>query len=397
MNILYFYQYFSTSNGSWGTRVHEFAREWVKEGHNVTVVSAVYTKSDLKVKNFLETQIIDGVVVKTVNVKIDNKQPFFTRIFTFLIYALVSSWYALTIKTDIVIASSGPITTGIPGLISKYIWNRKLVFEVRDLWPDGAIELGILKNNLLKQISFWFENLCYRSSDLIVALSPGMRDEIVMKSGHNNVISVTNSANIDLFSTPLDFPESILEFEPNKFALYCGNIGEVNNVQWMFDAAKILYDRGRKDIKIVWIGDGQLKEKMVKFKNEIQLENLIILDLMPKNKLVAIVQHALISLVPLKDVKILNTSSPNKFFESLAAGVPVIQTTSGWMNDYVKNNNVGFSIDPNKPVALSDKLIEIFDSPNLLSEMKLNAIQIAIKEFDKRILAKIMLENIIKL
>ncbi len=396
MKILYFYQYFSTSNGSWGTRVHEFTREWVKQGHEVTVVTSVYSKSDVNASKFIEDQIIDGVHVKVINVRIDNKQPILKRIYTFLAYAFLSSWYAVTMKADVVIASSGPITVGLPGLLAKYVRRRKLVFEVRDLWPDGAIELGLLKNRLFQKVAYLFEKKCYKAADLIVGLSPGMKYEIEVKSGHENVISITNSANIELFATKKTFPDSITNFIPFKYALYTGNIGMVNNVEWMFEAANILKEKGREEIKIVWIGDGQLKVALKQKKEAMGLDNLVMMDLMPKNDLVCIVQHALICLAPLRDTKVLNTSSPNKFFESLAAGVPVIQTTNGWMKDFVEEHGVGFTVDPNNANALADKLIEIADSPNQLKKMGENAAKIAKQEFDKIILAEKMLKAIEK-
>ncbi len=396
MKILYFYQYFSTSNGSWGTRVHEFTREWVKNGHEVTVVSSIYSKSDLTAMKFIEDQYFDGVKVKVVNVRVDNKQPIYKRIYTFLAYAFVSCWYALTIKADVVIASSGPITVGLPGLVAKHLRGRKLVFEVRDLWPDGAIELGLLKNRFLQKLAYWFERKCYSAADLIVTLSPGMRDEIIEKHHHQNVISVTNSANIELFSTLKEFPaEIITSFKKKKYALYTGNIGMVNNVEWMFEAAKILVSLGRNDIHIVWIGDGQLKQKLAERKELEGVDNLILMDLMPKNQLVAIVQNAMVCLAPLKDTRVLNTSSPNKFFESLAAGVAVIQTTNGWMKDFVLQHEVGFTIDPNNARALAELLIEIDANPKVQIEMGKRATEISKLEFDKTILAKKMLDSIL--
>ena len=394
MRILYFYQYFSTSNGSWGTRVHEFTREWVKSGHEVTVVTSVYSKSDLVAEKFIDNQIIDGVLVKIVNVRIDNKQSFLKRVLSFLTYSLISSWYACTIKTDIVVASSGPITVGIPGLLAKIVRRRKLVFEVRDLWPDGAIELGFLKNIIIQKISYALESMCYKKADLIVALSPGMRDEIIKKSQHRNVVSVTNAANIDLFSTPVELNTFDGLLESRKYAVYTGNIGEVNNVTWMFDAAKLLKDMGRTDIKIVWVGDGQLKEHFLARKRQEQVDNLIIMDLIPKKDLIPIIQHALVSLVPLKDTKVLSTSSPNKFFESLAAGVPVIQTTNGWMKDFLYEHKVGFSLNPNDSSELSLKLIQIFDNLEYLSTMRLNASRVAALKFDKNELSGFMLNAI---
>jgi glycosyltransferase involved in cell wall biosynthesis len=301
----------------------------------------------------------------------------------------------LTLKADVVIASSGPITVGLPGLVAKYLRGRKLVFEVRDLWPEGAIELGLLNNKALQKLAYWFEKKCYNAADLIVALSPGMQHEIVEKHHHQNVISVTNSANIELFATTQEFPANITSFKKKKYALYTGNIGMVNNVEWMFDAAKILGKLGRHDIKIVWIGDGQLKQKLAERKELEGVDNLILMDLMPKNQLVPIVQNALVCLAPLKDTKVLNTSSPNKFFESLAAGVPVIQTTNGWMKDFVSKHGVGFTVDPNSAEALANKLIELTDHPEQLIKMGLNAGKIAKLEFDKTILAKKMLDSIL--
>ena len=150
MKILIFYQYFSTPKGSWGTRIYEFAKDWVKEGHEVTVVSSIYTKSDLKAKRLLETQFFDGIQVRVINVRIDNKQSIPKRIYSFIAYAVIASWYAVTLPANIVIASSGPITVGLPGLIAKWIRGRKMVFEARDLWPEGAIELGVIKNTVIK-------------------------------------------------------------------------------------------------------------------------------------------------------------------------------------------------------------------------------------------------------
>jgi glycosyltransferase involved in cell wall biosynthesis len=397
LKILYFYQYFSTSNGSWGTRVHEFTREWVKEGHEVTVVTSIYSKSDLKAKHFLELQKIDGVNVKVINVLVDNKQPIWKRIYTFLVYAFFSSWYALTLKADVVIASSGPITVGFPGLLAKYVRRWTMVFEVRDLWPDGAIELGLLKNEVLQKFAYWFEKKCYKAADLIVTLSPGMRDEIIQKHNHQNVISITNSANIELFSTLQEFPLEISSFKKKKYALYTGNIGMVNNVEWMFEAAKILGEMGRNDIHIVWIGDGQLKEKLAKRKELERVENLILMELMQKHKLVPIVQNAMVCLAPLKDTPVLNTSSPNKFFESLAAGVAVVQTTNGWMKDFVAQHNVGFTVDPNNALEFANLLIEIDSNSKLQDEMGQRAMAIAKLEFDKTILSKRMLDRIVSL
>lgn len=393
MRIVYFYQYFSTPKGSWGTRVYEFASEWVKQGHQVTVVTSVYSKSDISASKFIEDQYFEGINVKVINVTIDNKQPIFKRFFTFIQYAFTSCWFALTLKADIVIASSGPITVGFPGLVARYFRGRKLVFEARDLWPDGAIELGIIKNPIIKKLSYWFEKQCYQASSLIVSLSSGMRDHILARYPKLNVIDVTNSANIKLFSTPQSF-YGRGEILPKKYAIYTGNIGEVNNSRWLFDAAVELYKLKRDDIKILLIGEGQLKNELEQLALKKKIYNLIFWGLIPKENLVGLIQASMVSLVPLKGEKVLDTSSPNKFFESLASGIPVIQTTNGWMKDFLELHKVGFTLNPNDPKALAETLIFLDSNPELLTELGKNASLIASKEFDKSNLAYKMIKAI---
>jgi glycosyltransferase involved in cell wall biosynthesis len=394
VTIVYFYQYFSTPNGSWGTRVYEFAAEWVKQGHEVTVVTSIYSKSDLKATKLIEDQVFDGIRVKVINVTIDNKQPFLKRILSFLSYSVLSSYFAITLPADVVIASSGPITVGLPGLLARYLRGRKLVFEARDLWPEGAIELGIIKNRKLQKLAYWFEKKCYNASKLVVGLSPGMRDNIVSRYGHPNVISVTNAANIPLFGTEAPFPGLIENLSPGKYAIYTGNIGAVNNSYWLYEAAKLLMQRGRGDIKILLVGEGQQREELEERASTEQVTNFIRVGLMPKTSLVPLVQHAMVSLVPLKGTPILDTSSPNKFFESLAAGVPVIQNTNGWMKDFLEKHKIGWTINPNDPEALADFLISLDANPDIKTEMGIRAKELAAASFDKNILAQQMLDAI---
>lgn len=395
MKITYFYQYFSTPKGSWGTRVYEFAKNWVEQGHEVRVVSSIYSKSDLKASKFLENQIYEGINVKIINVKIDNKQRFLKRIWTFIVYSFMSCWYALTTKADVVIASSGPITVGLPGLLVKILRGKKLVFEVRDLWPEGAIELGIIRNGLMKRIARWFEKKCYQNASLIVALSPGMKQNIEMRFPKTHVISVPNSANIKLFSELKDKTHLPSFYDTKKIAVYTGNIGMVNNSELLLQAAKKLKEIGREDIMILMIGEGQQKEMLLE--QSVDLDNFKIVGLMPKDQLVAYVQNALVSLVPLKGTPVLDTSSPNKLFESLAAGVPVIQTTQGWIKDFLEKEGCGTTVNANNEQELVDDLIKLADFPEERKRMGDKGKVVAKKEFDKDYLAEKMIKSIEKI
>ncbi len=392
MKIFYFYQYFSTSQGSWGTRVHEFTQEWVKNDSKVevTVITSLYYKSDLKSSKFRDSQQFDGVNVEVLGIKVNNKDGFGKRLFSFIAYALFSSVYALFGKYDMAIASSGPITVGLPGLIAKWVRRKKLVFEVRDLWPKGAIELGIIQNPFLIQLAYRFEKFCYRSADLIVTLSPGMKDEVLGKLPQKKVISITNSANIELFSNLVEVDLSKYGLETKKYALYAGNIGKVNNVEWMLEAAKLLTE-AKSVIKIVFIGDGQLKSYVERRKESESFDNLVFLPLMPKTELVAFIQNAMVSLVPLANTPVLATSSPNKLFESLAAGVPVVITTQGWMREFVEEEKVGIYVNPDSGKDLFKVLI---DTNDFLVRERDFYIEVAQRNFDKKKLAREFLEEI---
>jgi glycosyltransferase involved in cell wall biosynthesis len=392
MKIVYFYQYFSTPKGSWGTRVYEFCKNWVEAGHDVTVVSSIYSKSDLTATKFVEDQVFDGIKVKVLNIRIDNKQTKGKRIWTWIQFMLMCCWYALRLPADVVIASSGPITVGVPGLVAKKLRRRKFIFEARDLWPQTAIEMGQLNSERLKKYAYKLERALYRNADLIVALSPGMVAEIQNKMPVKSIIDVTNAANIPLFSTPSSF--DIGEWKNKIYGIYTGNIGAVNNSVWLLEAARILKEKGREDIGFLLIGDGQLKEELKEKAKDSGLHNFVIMDLMPKVNMVAYLQNALVSCVPLKNTPVLNTSSPNKFFESLVAGVPIVQNTTGWMKDYLETNKVGFTLDSDDSEALANLLIDLDSNRELVREMSERAKVLGSKDFDKDYLSNKMLTAI---
>jgi glycosyltransferase involved in cell wall biosynthesis len=391
MKIVYFYQYFTTPKGSYGTRVYEFTKKWVEAGHDVTVVTSIYAKSDIRATRFIEDQVVEGVKLKVLNITIDNKQSVLKRIWTFVQYGVLSSWYALTMPADVVIASSGPITVGLPALVARYLRNRKLVFEVRDLWPEAAIDLGVIRNKTVQKLAFWLEKTCYKASSRIVTLSPGMSDNIEARFHLGTTVSVPNSANIELFGKPVDASLPAF-FADKKVALYSGNIGSVNNSELLFKAAKELKRMGRHDIIILMVGDGQLKEKLAADVQAEGLDNFILHGLVPKRTLAAYVQHALVSLVPLKGTPILDTSSPNKLFESMAAGVPVIQNTRGWIKTFLDEHACGFTVDPDDPTEIVAAMIRLADDPELGKRMGAHGRALAFAEFDKDILSKRMLQ-----
>jgi glycosyltransferase involved in cell wall biosynthesis len=217
-----------------------------------------------------------------------------------------------------------------------------------------------------------------------------MKAAIQKKSAHPWVESVTNSANIELFSTPQQFPSNS-PVAACSYALYSGNIGEVNQVMTLVDCAEELSRHGRSDLNILLIGDGQLRNEVETEKLRRKITNLYLLPLMPKSDLVAYVQHALTALVSLKGTPVLDTSSPNKLFESLAAGVPIIQTTQGWMKDMVEKEGVGLSVPAGDAYSMAKAIVYLDTHPAEYINMKYHASKLASTQFDKDKLAAKML------
>ena len=370
-------------------------RELVTAGHDVTVVTSTFAKSDLVTTKLVEDQEFEGFKVKVIDLKMNNKESVAKRIRSFVVYAALCSWYAVTLRADVVITSSGPITIGIPALAARWLRRRKLVFEVRDLWPDGAIEMGLLQNRTVQRAAYALEAACYRSADHIVCLSPGMVDNIVGRFGVTEISSITNAADLDLFGTPREAASLPPVFDTHKVAIYTGNIGQVNNSDLLLRAARLLNDRGRDDISIVLVGDGQLKDELVAERDRLGLTNLVFCDLMPKVELVALIQRSFVSLVPLRGQPILDTSSPNKLYESLAAGLPVIQNTKGWIRDLLSDNDCGFTVDPTDETDLADRLEQLADDPDLTARMGANGRALAEREFDQDILSQRYLDVLI--
>ena len=367
--------------------MYEFCKDWAAAGHDVTVVTSTFAKSDLVTTKLVEDQEFEGFKVKVIDLKMNNKESVAKRIRSFVVYAALCSWYAVTLRADVVIASSGPITIGMPALAARWIRRRKLVFEVRDLWPDGAIEMGMLQNKTIQRAAYALEAACYRSADHIVCLSPGMVDNIVGRFGVREISSITNAADLDLFGTPRQATDLPAVFADHKVAIYTGNIGQVNNSDLLLRASRLLTERGRTDIAIVLVGDGQLKEQLIAERDELGLTNLVFCDLMPKVDLVALIQRSFVSLVPLRGQPILDTSSPNKLYESLAAGKPVIQNTRGWIKTLLDDNQCGFTVDATDETELADRLEQLADDPTLTATMGSNGRSLAEREFDQNILS----------
>ena len=384
MKILVLYQYFGTPNGSWSTRMYEMCKVWIKEGAEVTVITSPYDKSDIQSKKFISRMNIEGVNLIVINAGDSNKFRVMKRALRALLFALASSYYSIAIKADVLIASSGPITIGIPGIMGKIFSRKKLVFEVRDLWPGGAVEMGLIKRNFIKKLFFWFEGLCYRNSSLVIPCSIGMQNDI--RSRHNNVRCevIPNACDNDLFQSPntsdYSFPNWM---KPESIVLlYTGSLGLMDACDEIIHGFQML--QARSNLHLVFIGDGTERRSLEELTRQYNLENHIhFLGLIPKTEVVQWYKIARVSFVVFKDYKVLGTSSPNKMFDSLAAGVPIIQNTTGWIKNLVEEENIGLNVLPKDHESMALAINSFVSKEFNLEVLRCNCKRIAKEDFDR--------------
>ena len=161
--------------GTTGTRSYELARRWAKAGHQVTLICGKSDQSGLDLDNKETHYTIDGINIIALNMSYSNSLSFIRRVFSFMRFVILSFWIGLRVKdVDIIYATSTPLTIGIPAILLKWFKRVPFVFEIRDQWPQIPIEMGIIKNPILKAILLWLEKRIYQSSAAIVTLSPGM-------------------------------------------------------------------------------------------------------------------------------------------------------------------------------------------------------------------------------
>ncbi|MCM3874367.1 MAG: glycosyltransferase family 4 protein [Pyrinomonadaceae bacterium] len=390
MRVLYFYQYFTVPQGSYSTRAYEFARRWVKAGDSVTIVTSVYDKSGITPDKPISRFDIDGIDVRMINIRLSNKHGIVFRLLSFAAYALVASWYALVLPADVVVCSSGPLTVGLPGLLSRYIRRRPFVFEVRDLWPEGAIQLGIIRNKLVISLARRFERHCYRLASTVVALSEGMAEWIRKTYGFDNIEVIPNASDNELVESIKDGIELPEWAQGKQLALYTGTLGLIDDCGQILEVAAVTQQQGIDDLEYVLIGDGKERKELEEKLRTMELRNVHFLGPLPKQDVMRWLKASCCALFTVKDVPFLATASPNKVFDAFAAGTPVVQATKGWIKDLLEREQCGMNVPPNDPEAMASAVLQLAHGNGFRTRLAANAQRVAREQFDRSILAEKM-------
>lgn len=393
MKILYFHQHFTTPQAGGGTRSYEFAKRLIQRGHRVTIICGAIRKFDLNPteKKHINRGEIDGIDVIQIDAPYSNRDGLAKRTQTFLKFAFAGIRIALKEDYDLLFATSTPLTAGIPGIFMKWFKKdkKKFVFEVRDLWPELPKALGMKNPFLLRGMSI-LEKLSYRKADACIGLSPGICEGIAKRAQFGKKITmIPNGADIDLFYKGDRVNLQLSGIKPTDVvAIFTGAHGIANGLDAVLNAAAVLKEKNREDIILAFIGDGKLKTELVARAKKENLTNCRFYDPVPKTELTKIMASADIGLMILKNVPAFYYgTSPNKFFDYIAAGLPILNNYTGWLADMIQENNCGEVIPPDNPEAFADALIGLADNPERRAQMGKNGRQLAEKEFSRDDLA----------
>ena len=287
--------------------------------------------------------------------------------------------------------SSGPITVGLAGILARMLRKRRVIFEARDVWPDTAIQLGFLTKKISCVAAHFFESLCYKSSHKIIALSPDMKDIISTRTQHISVIS--NACDLDVFSPNRKPTEKIRTFSAEKFiVIYSGTMGLANNVQEIVEIAGLMQKINRM-VQFILLGDGKESEQIRQQITHRHIGNVHMLGNRPKYEVADWYSVSKISLCCFSDLPILSTNSPNKFFDSLAAGRPILNNTRGWIKKLLEDHDCGFSYEPGAYRQAVDLINYLVNHQQKLNEMSQNARVLAEKHFSRDLLANRYMEE----
>lgn len=330
----------------------------------------------------------DGIDVIYVKNLYNNSQTKLQKVWSFFKFIFQSTAVAAKEKdVDLVYATSTPLTVGAVALALRTLKGWRYVFEVRDLWPEFPIQVGAVTNPILVWFLRKFEKRIYKRSEHVVALSPGMQEGVI-KAGTpaEKTSMIPNMSKPDIFYPHEANKDIVKQFDIDltKFnVIHFGMLAVANGLDYIVNAAIELKKKGDDSIRFLFMGHGAMQQMLEEMVRDNDLHNVRFLGNYKVGVVAEVTNCCDASITSFKNLPILATNSPNKLFDSLSAGKPIIVNSAGWTKDMVEKDNCGFYVDPEKPEMLADKLLEIKDNKPLLEEWGKNARRLSVEVYDK--------------
>ena len=356
MHVLLIHQAFATLNEPGGTRHHELARHFQQQGHQVTVITgqASYLTGrgtgrggQREERDDLGVRILRSYSLRSLH------RSFLHRLLAFFSFTLSSLLAGLRVQgVDVVWGTSPPLFQGVSAWLVAALKGVPFVFEVRDLWPDFAVAVGVLRNPLLIGMSRWLERFLYRRARWVVINSPGFQAH-VERNGARRVEMVANGVDLTLFPPDLDgaAERRRLGWEDRFVALYAGAHGLANDLDVLLEAAKLLQDE--PSVLLALVGDGKEKPRLQQRAAAEAIGNVVFLDPRPKLQMASLLAACDAGVAILQPLPAFRTTYPNKVFDYMAAGKPVLLAIDGAIRQVVEAADCGVFVPPGDPGALA--------------------------------------------
>lgn len=394
MHILLVHQVFNSPKQAGGTRHYELSRHLVKEGHQVTIIASTVSYRTAEVLplargRWMVREQLDGIEVRRMWTLAALNVSYFARVLSFLSFMFSSFVGALRVDdVDVVWGTSPPLFQVISAYVVARLRRVPFVFEVRDLWPDFAIEAGVLRNSLLIWVSRRLEHFLYHHANHLIVNSPGFMPHLRCYGVSEHKIDlVPNGVEVGMFN-PTDQGQSIrqeLKLDDKFLVLYAGAHGAANDLQTLLLAAEQLEDRS--DIVFLLVGDGKVKPDLMRQAEERDLYNVHFIPAQPKSRMPEFLAAADAGLAILKDIPMFATTYPNKVFDYMAAGRPTVLAIDGVIREVVRAADGGVFVSPGDPDALAQAVRDLANDPERCVQMGRSARSYVVDHFERRVQA----------
>ncbi len=378
MKVLILHQHFKTPTAGGAIRSYYLATALVRKGVDVTVITA-HNEKVYKQEN------VEGIDVHYLPIAYDNRFGFIARSYSFVKYLMQSASMVSRFRdADWCYAISVPLTVGLAAIWIKNRYKIPFIFEVGDLWPEAPIQLGFVNNFVFAQSLYAMEKSIYRSANSIVALSPAIKSAIEKKVPAKTVHLIPNMSDCD-FYTP-EPKDAVLENQfgvTGKFVVsYIGAIGVANGLDSFLECVNTSR-KAQLPVQFFICGDGAELDRLKGHANRLGLTNLTFLDFRNRDGVKLLLTITDASFISFKQVPVLETGSPNKYFDGLAAGKLIIINFGGWIKTEIESAGCGFYYNPQQPTEFTKKLSPYLYEGGRLEQAKQAARALAEKKYSR--------------
>lgn len=396
MRILFLTDNFPPELNAPATRTYEHCREWVRKGHQVTVITCAPNFPQGKVfpgyrNRIIQKEYIDGIRVIRVWTYIVPNKGFFKRTLDYISFSITSFLAGLFVKTDIIVATSPQFFTALAGRTLSFWKRRPWVMEVRDLWPESIKTVGLIqKDNFFIRYFEWQEMRCYRSAHQIVVVTDSFKQRLIERGIPAEKIHVIkNGVNKTLF-TPKPKDKTLLEelgLKDKRIIGYIGTHGLAHKLDFILHCAKALERKG--NYHFLLIGDGATKDELLHLKEELRCTNVTMLPPVPKEQVSRYISILDVCLINLRKSPLFETVIPSKIFENAGMGIPILMGVEGEAQQIIEHYGAGLCFEPENQHAFETQLDRLLEH-STYQACKEGCLRLA-ADFDRKVLAEKML------